>query len=88
VSLASRRSSDWRLTGQLTFVGDTVHVASRLQELAKQYDCVLILSEQVAAHAALDVSMLEQHELTVRNRSAPVVVYVIDDVGKLRAHTS
>jgi adenylate cyclase len=25
---------------------------------------------------------------TVRNRSAPVVVYVIDDVGELRAHTS
>jgi adenylate cyclase len=68
----------------LTAVGDTVHVASRLQELTKQYDCQLVLSEQVAVRAGVDIAMFVRHELTVRNRSAPIVVYVVDDVGKLR----
>jgi adenylate cyclase len=71
----------------LTAVGDTVHVASRLQELTKQYDCQLVLSEQVAVRAGVDISRFGRHELTVRNRSAPIVVYVIDDVGTLRAST-
>jgi adenylate cyclase len=68
----------------LTAVGDTVHVASRLQELTKQYDCQLVLSEQVAVRAGVDIAMFVRHELTVRNRSAPIVVYVVDDIGKLR----
>jgi adenylate cyclase len=71
----------------LTAVGDTVHVASRLQELTKQYDCQLVLSEQVAVRAGVDISRFVRHELTVRNRSAPIVVYVIDDIDTLRAST-
>lgn len=67
----------------LTAVGDTVHVASRLQELTKQYDCQLVISEQVSRRAGVDVSMFPRHQLTVRNRANPLVVYVIDDVGKL-----
>jgi class 3 adenylate cyclase len=62
-------------------------VASRLQELTKQYDCVLVLSEQVAVHAGVDMSLFARHELTVWIRSAPLVVYVVDDVGKLRTQT-
>jgi adenylate cyclase len=71
----------------LTAVGDTVHVAGRLQELTKQCDCQLVISEQVAVRAGVDISRLVRHELTVRNRSALVVVYVIDDVGTLRSPT-
>ena len=37
----------------LTAVGDTVHVASRLQDLTKEYQCQLIISEQVAEQQAL-----------------------------------
>ena len=40
----------------LTAVGDTVHVASRLQDLTKEYQCQLVISEQLAAHAGLEVS--------------------------------
>jgi adenylate cyclase len=67
----------------LTAVGDTVHVASRLQDLTKQYGCQLVISEPVARHAGIDVSGFPRHELTVRNRQEPIVVWIIDDVARL-----
>ena len=36
-------------TRYLTAVGDTVHVASRLEALTKEYQCELVVSEQVNA---------------------------------------
>jgi adenylate cyclase len=70
-------------TTYLTAVGDTVHVASRLQDLTKQYDCQLVISEQVAARAGADASSYPRHELAVRNRREPVSIHIIEDVGAL-----
>ena len=67
----------------LTAVGDTVHVASRLQDLTKTYSCQLIISEAVAECAGMDVTALPRHELTVRNRGEPIVIRTIDDVDGL-----
>jgi len=67
----------------LTAVGDTVNVASRLQELTKQYDCQLVISEQVVRGADVDGSRFPYHQVMVRNHAEPLVIYVIDDVGKL-----
>jgi adenylate cyclase len=65
----------------LTAVGDTVHVASRFQDLTKEYACQLIISAQVAERAGLDVSAFPQHELAVRNRTEPIVIRTIEDAG-------
>lgn len=70
-------------TMYLTAVGDTVHVASRFQDLTKDYDCQLIISEQVAALAGVDVGMFGRHEIAVRNRTAPLAIRVVDDVRRL-----
>jgi adenylate cyclase len=67
----------------LTAVGDTVHVASRLQELTKEFRCQMVISEPVAARAHLDVSAFPHHTLTVRNRSEPLVVRTIEDTQAL-----
>jgi len=67
----------------LTAVGDTVHVASRLEELTKVYGCQLVISDQVAVRAGLDMSAFPCHELTVRNRRDPLVIRTIDDVQAL-----
>jgi adenylate cyclase len=64
----------------LTAVGDTVHVASRLEQLTKDYNCELVISEPVAKRAGLDVSGLPSHALTVRNRSEPLLVWTIQDL--------
>jgi adenylate cyclase len=70
-------------TTYLTAVGDTVHVAARLEALTKDYACELVLSEEVAARAGVDVSDHGRHELTVRNREAPLAVFVAPSAGRL-----
>jgi adenylate cyclase len=67
----------------LTAVGDTVHVASRLQELTKQYACQLVISEHVAVRAGLDATAYAHHDLTVRNRRDPLTICVIPEVRSL-----
>ena len=70
-------------TTYLTAVGDTVHVAARLEALTKDYACELVLSEEVATRARVDVSDHGRHELTVRNREAPLVVFVVPNAQRL-----
>jgi adenylate cyclase len=67
----------------LTAVGDTVHVASRFQDLTKEYQAQLVISEEVARRAGVDVSRFARHEVAVRNRREPIVIRVIDDVSTL-----
>ena len=70
-------------TVYLTAVGDTVHVASRFQDLTKQYQAQLVISEQVAERAGIDASTFPRHEITVRNRHEPLAIRVIADVTAL-----
>jgi adenylate cyclase len=67
----------------LTAVGDTVNVASRLQDLTRRYACQLIVSDDAARRAGVDVTPFERHELVVRNRSEPIAIRAINDAGAL-----
>ena len=67
----------------LTAVGDTVHVASRLQDLTKEYDCQLVITEHVAACAGIDASAFPRHRIEVRNRDEALAIRVVDDVRRL-----
>jgi adenylate cyclase len=69
----------------LTAVGDTVHVAARLEELTKTYASELVISEAVAMRAGLDVSGYPRQELTLRNRSTSLAIRVIADARRLAA---
>jgi adenylate cyclase len=73
----------WGESFYLTAVGDTVHVAARLEQATKDYDAQLVVSVDVARHAALDLSRFPAHDLTVRNRAGQIAVRVIDRVAKL-----
>jgi adenylate cyclase len=69
----------------LTAVGDTVHVASRLQDLTKQYKCQLIISEMMARQAGIEVSAYPAHEVVVRNREDPIQIRTIEEVASIVA---
>jgi adenylate cyclase len=69
----------------LTAVGDTVHVAARLEELTKTYGSELVISEDVATRAGVDVRAYPREELTLRNRSRPLAIRVIADARRLAA---
>jgi adenylate cyclase len=69
----------------LTAVGDTVHVAARLEELTKTYTSELVISETVAVRAGIDVSGYPREEITLRNRSTPLAIRVIANARGLAA---
>ena len=70
-------------TRYLTAVGDTVHVASRLEALTKEYECDLVVSEQVMVRAGVAAPGYPRHELTVRNREAPLRIVVVAEARRL-----
>jgi len=73
----------WGESFYLTAVGDTVHVAARLEQATKDYDCELVISEDVAARAGVDTASLPRHEIALRNRARPVVVRVVKRAADL-----
>ena len=68
-----------------TAVGDTVHVAARLEQATKDFDCELVVSEDVLARAGVDPTPFARHEIALRNRAKPVAVRVIKQVATLPA---
>jgi adenylate cyclase len=62
---------------QLTAVGDAVNTASRLEALSKEFACELVVSDDVAAKAGLDMTAFELHEVEIRGRRQPLVVRAV-----------
>jgi adenylate cyclase len=67
----------------VTAVGDSVNTASRLEALTKDYHCQLVISEDVALRAGVDVGQFPQHEITIRGRREPLAIRVIADARDL-----
>jgi adenylate cyclase len=61
----------------LTAIGDTVNVASRLETAAKEFNTALVLSEPVAALSGADLSGIESQEIAVRGRAEPLRVFIV-----------
>jgi adenylate cyclase len=70
-------------TVHVTAIGDTVNVASRLQDLTKEYSCQLVISDEVAKRSGLNATAFPRHELTVRNRREALMIFVVNDVEVL-----
>ena len=70
-------------TLHLTAIGDTVNVASRLQDATKEYNCQLVLSEEVAQQAGLNVVDLPRHQLTVRNRRETLTIFAVNNLAMI-----
>ncbi|MBB6300947.1 adenylate cyclase [Rhizobium leucaenae] len=61
----------------VTAIGDTVNVASRLESVAKEFDRALVFSEPVASLSGVDISDIESREIAVRGRGEPLRVYIV-----------
>jgi adenylate cyclase len=69
----------------LTAIGDSVHVAARLQELTKDYGCQLVVSDIVAVTAGVEMSGFPVREATVRGRVEPLAVRIVGAMNQLVA---
>ncbi len=67
----------------VTAIGDAVNAASRLEALCKDYDCQLVLAEEVALRAGIDVAGFERHEVQIRGRADATAVRVVPDARLL-----
>jgi adenylate cyclase len=61
----------------VTAIGDTVNVASRLESVAKEFNTALVFSEPVAQLSEADISGAESREIAVRGRGEPLRVYIV-----------
>ena len=69
----------------LTAIGDSVHVAARLQELTKDYGCQLVVSDIVAATAGVEMKGFPVCEVNVRGRAEPLAVRIVGAMNELVA---
>jgi adenylate cyclase len=57
-----------------TAVGDSVNIAARLQDMTKQLNCRVIVSEEVCRNAGFAPGLLEAKEVSIRGREEPLAV--------------
>ena len=61
-------------TVSVTAIGDTVNTASRLEAMTKEQGVQLVVSEEVARHAAADLHRFPATEIMVRGRAQPLTI--------------
>ena len=66
-----------------TALGDAVNVAARFQDMTKDLECQLVLSEEVCRMAGVPNDALPSpREILVRGRAAPIVVRTVPEAEK------
>jgi adenylate cyclase len=63
----------------LSAIGDNINIAARLEAQCKTYGVTLVVSEDAARNAGVDLRPFDAHEAPVRGREEPVVVYAVPD---------
>lgn len=70
-----------------TALGDSVNVAARLQDMTKNLNCLLIMSEEVCKIAGLSADVLTRREIQIRGHDEPMAVRVVEDPTVLASLT-
>ena len=64
----------------VTAIGDTVNTTARLESLTKDYNCTIILSQDAARAAGLDLAGHELHHAPVKGRVDSVAFYALQSM--------
>jgi adenylate cyclase len=67
----------------MTAIGDSVNIASRLEELTKEFQCQLVISASVAERAGVEFVDAGRHQIAVRGRTQPLQLLAIADAQTL-----
>jgi adenylate cyclase len=62
-------------------IGDTVNVASRIQDLTKEVECTILASQETVKQLTSGYHVDEQPARLVKGYSRPIVVYRIHEVA-------
>jgi adenylate cyclase len=68
-----------------TALGDAVNVAARLQDMTKSLACEAVFSEEVRITAGLPADGLPEREVTIRGRTEPMIVRIVNAAKTLSA---
>jgi adenylate cyclase len=69
----------------ITAIGDAVNTASRLENLTKTYGCQLVLSEETALRAAVDLGGFPRYEIEIRGKREMLAIRTLASAGDLPA---
>jgi adenylate cyclase len=72
----------------LTAIGDTVNIASRLETLTKEYAVELVVSQELADRAGIDLSAAPRHEVEIRGRQGRLAVRALKRASDLTTLSS
>jgi adenylate cyclase len=67
----------------LTAVGDAVNTASRLESASKEYECELVVSEDLVARAGANLAAFPRHEIELRGRRQVIAVRTLTSARHL-----
>src|SRR5207248_11672986 len=69
----------------LTAIGDAVNTASRLETLTKQYECELIVSDEVIVRAGLDRNLFAWQDTEIRGKQERLAIAILASAQDLPA---
>jgi adenylate cyclase len=71
----------------LTAIGDAVNTASRLEALTKEYECELIVSDELILRAGLDRNLFAWRETEIRGKQERLAIAILASAQDLPAET-
>ncbi len=65
-------------------IGDCINAAARLENMSKELECVLVVSEDVVKNSEFDFSIFQSQTVSLRGKQQSVLVYALKDPMEIK----